>query len=246
MLNKVNGIVIRRVEYGDSHLIVTFLAEHGRKIPVMARNAKKSKKFGYALDLFYENLFIFSQFKGMGTLNSVDTLNSHYNIRSDIFKLTYAQYIAELIDKALEEDDESKFIYRLLKFGLDHIAEGADPAVIGIIVSLKCMPLYGYQPNFDYCPVDDSTDRSQFTGYSMSLNGVMTKRAMAEDERTLPMSNKSLYFLYLLNNLPLDKFSSVSISEDVVKEMESLIFQLYDEFIGVSLKSRRILEQLTR
>ncbi|KAA1040075.1 DNA repair protein RecO [Macrococcus equipercicus] len=244
MLNKVNGIVIRRVDYGDSHLIVTFLAEHGRKIPVMARNAKKSKKFGYALDLFYENLFIFSQFKGMGTLSSVDTLNSHYEIRSDLFKLTYAQYIAELIDKAMEDDDESKFVYELLKFGLDHIADGADPAVIALIASLKCMPLYGYTPNFTECPVDRSAGHAQFAGYSMKLNSVLTQRAMAEDMHAVPMSNKSLYFLYLLNSLPLEQYSSVTISEELVSEMERLVFQLYDEFIGVSLKSRRILEQL--
>ncbi len=244
MLNNVNGIIIRRVDYGDSHLIVTFLAEHGRKIPVMARNAKKSKKFGYALDLFYENLFIFSQFKGMGTLSSVDTLNSHYAIRSDLFKLTYAQYIAELIDRAMEDDDESKFVYQLLKFGLDHIAAGADPAVIALIASLKCMPLYGYTPNFDYCSVDQSTNHAAFAGYSMKMNSVLTTQAMITDEHAIPMSNKSLYFLYLLNNLPLDQYSSVTIHTDVVREMERLVFQLYDEFIGVSLKSRRILEQL--
>lgn len=244
MLKKVKGIVIRRVDYGDAHLIVTFLSEHGRKETVMARNAKKSRKFGSSLDLFYENLFIFSQFKGMGTLSSVDTINSHYDLRADLFKLTYAQYIAELIDKAMEEDTVDKAIYQLLKFGLDKISDGAIPAVIAMIVSLKMMPLYGYTANFSFCEVDQISDPAQFIGYSIKYNSVMTKKSWHHDERTIQMSNKSLYFLYLLQQVPIEQFNSLLIEDSIIKEMEQLIFLLYDEYIGVYLKSRKILQQL--
>ncbi|GGB04640.1 DNA repair protein RecO [Macrococcus hajekii] len=244
MLNKVRGIVLRRVPYGDSNLIITFLAEHGRKIAVMARNARKSKKFGSSLDLFYENLFIFSQFKGMGSLTSVDTLNSHYDLRTDIYKLTYAQYIAELIDRALEEDEENKQCYQLLKFGLDNMAADHQPAVIALMISLKVMPLYGYKPNFYMSEVDQSTDAQSFTAYSFKYNSVITTAQLESDPHAVRMSNRSLYLLNLLGELPLEQFSHISIQEATVKEMERLIFKLYDEFTGVYLKSRKILEQL--
>ncbi|TDM04373.1 DNA repair protein RecO [Macrococcus carouselicus] len=244
MLNKVNGIVLRRVPYGDSHLIITFLAEHGRKIAVMARNARKSKKFGSALDLFYENLFIFSQFRGMGTLTSVDTISSHYVLRSDIHRLTYAQYIAELIDRAIEEDEENKYCYQLLKFGLDKMTEGHQPAVVALIVSLKLMPLYGYKPNFYMSEVDQSTDAKTFTAYSFKYNSVITTAQIEHDPHAIRLSNRSLYLLNLLAELPLDQFSHIAIQDDTVRVMEQLVFRLYDEFTGVYLKSRKILEQL--
>jgi len=244
MLNKVNGIVLRRIPYGDSHLIITFLAEHGRKIVIMARNARKTKKFGSSLDLFYENLFIFTQFKGMGTLTSVDTFNSHYALRSDLYQLTYAQYIAELIDRSLEEDEENKFCYTLLKFGLDKISEGHNAAVIALIVSLKMMQLYGYQPNFYMSEVDQSTDAQSFTAYSFKYNSVLTARQLGQDLHAIRISNRALYLLNLLSNLPLEHFSQINISEDTIKEMERLVFKMYDEYTGVYLKSRKILEQL--
>lgn len=244
MLKKVKGIVIRRVEYGDAHLIVTFLSEYGHKETVMARNAKKSRKFGSSLDLFYENLFIFSQFKGMGTLSSVDTIESHYDLRADLRKLIYAQYIAELIDKALEEDEVNQFLYELLQFGLNKITEGITPDVIAMIVSLKMMPIYGYTANFKYCEVDQINDPAQFIGYSIKYNSVMTKKSWSLDERTIQISNKSLYFLYLLQQVPIDQFNSLDIDSSIIAEMEQLLFLLYDEFIGVYLKSRKILQQL--
>lgn len=36
MLKKAVGIVIRRVAYGDNHLIITFLNEAGVKVALMA------------------------------------------------------------------------------------------------------------------------------------------------------------------------------------------------------------------
>lgn len=244
MLKKSVGIVIKRVEYGDNHLIITFLNEAGVKVTVMARNARKSTKYGAGLDLFYQNLFIFSQFKGMGTLSSVDTIESHYPIRSDIMRLSYAQYIVELIDRGLDDDSSNKLVYQLLKFGLDRISLGDNEALIALFVSLKCMPLYGYEPNFKFSSHDGAMDHKDFVAYSFKYNSVLTRFGLIDDPHAIRISNKALYMLYLLDEVPLEKVSGMKISEELVREMETLIFKMYDEFVGVYLKSRKIIEQL--
>lgn len=246
MLKKAVGIVIRRVEYGDNHLIVTFLNEAGHKVALMARNARKSSKFGAGLDLFYENLFIFSQFKGMGTLSSVDTINSHYAIRNDIMRLSYAQYIVELIDRAIDENTQSKMLYALLKFGLNRIAKGDNAALIALFVSLKCMPFYGYTPNFKFSEHDGSLEHQDFIGYSFKYNSAVTKYIVEDDPHFIKMSNRSLYMLYLLDEIPINQVSNLNISNNLVAEMEHLVFKIYDEYTGVYLKSRKIIEQLNK
>ncbi|WP_414042901.1 DNA repair protein RecO [Macrococcus sp. EM39E] len=245
MLKKSVGIVIKRVEYGDNHLIITFLNEAGVKVPVMARNARKSTKYGAGLDLFYENLFIFSQFKGMGTLSSVDTIESHYSIRSDIMRLSYAQYIVELIDRGLDDDTSNQLVYRLLKFGLAKISQGDNEALIALFVSLKMMPIYGFEPNFKFSTHDGAMDHKDFVAYSFKYNSVLTKFGLIDDPYAIRISNKALYMLYLLDEIPLEKVSGMKINDELVREMEMLIFKLYDEFVGVYIKSRNIIEQLT-
>lgn len=37
------GIIIKAVDYGESDKIITILNEHGAKVPLMARRAKKVK-----------------------------------------------------------------------------------------------------------------------------------------------------------------------------------------------------------
>lgn len=43
MLIKQKGIIIKTVDYGESDKIITILNEHGAKVPLMVRRAKKAK-----------------------------------------------------------------------------------------------------------------------------------------------------------------------------------------------------------
>ena len=41
MLLKQKGIIIKAVDYGESDKIITILNEHGAKVPLMVRKAKR-------------------------------------------------------------------------------------------------------------------------------------------------------------------------------------------------------------
>ncbi|KAK57852.1 putative recombination protein O, N-terminal domain protein [Staphylococcus lugdunensis VCU150] len=45
MLMKQKGIIIKSVDYGESDKVITILNEHGAKVPLMVRRAKKSQKW---------------------------------------------------------------------------------------------------------------------------------------------------------------------------------------------------------
>ena len=75
MLLKQKGIIIKAVDYGESDKIITILNEHGAKVPLMVRKAKKSRSGLQAnTQLFVYGLFIYSKWKGMGTLSTVDVI----------------------------------------------------------------------------------------------------------------------------------------------------------------------------
>ena len=50
----------------------------------------------------------------MGTLNSVDVINQHYELQLDLFESSYASLCAETIDRSMEENEVSKYNYDLL------------------------------------------------------------------------------------------------------------------------------------
>lgn len=245
MLYKQEGFVIRSVDYGENNKIITILNEHGHKVPLMARGAKKtSHPLQSATQPFVHGLFIFSKFKGMGTLSSADIINSHRILQTDLFKSAYGAYAIEIVDKALEEDDQDVFFYELIIAVFQAIEKGVDEDTMCMIVALKCMPKYGYEPMFNACIVTGDMDQQQLNAYSFKLNGPLSNQALSHDEHAIRISNRALYLMNLMYQLPLQHLNSFKINENIKKEIQNLIDSMYDEYIGVIFRSKKLIKQL--
>ncbi|NWK85633.1 DNA repair protein RecO [Staphylococcus sp. GSSP0090] len=247
MLIKQKGIIIKTIDYGESDKIITILNEHGAKVPLMVRRAKKSKNGLQAnTQLFVYGLFIYSKWKGMGTLSSVDVIDQNYHLRLDIYESSYASLCAETIDRSIEADEISKNSYELLHFVLDKIKQGISAQLMSVVVLLKCMTRFGFNAVFDRCVITQSDDQSKLVGYSFKYDGAISENAAYKDTHALHLSNKTLYLLDILQKLPINQMSSLSIHEAIVDEMSELVILLYKEYAGMYFKSQKLINQLYR
>lgn len=247
MLIKQKGIIIKTVDYGESDKIITILNEHGAKVSLMVRRAKKSKSGLQAnTQLFVYGLFIYSKWKGMGTLSSVDVIEQNYHLRLDIYESSFASLCAETIDRSLETDEVSKYSYDLLYFVLDKIKNGVSAQLMSVVVLLKCMNRFGFNATFDKCVVTGNDDQSQLIAYSFKFDGAISQGVKYQDSHAMLLSNKTLYLLDVLQKLPINQMSSLSIHDDVVDEMSELMILLYKEYVGMYFKSQKLINQLHR
>ncbi|MDO5374676.1 MAG: DNA repair protein RecO [Staphylococcus rostri] len=247
MLVKQKGIIIKTVDYGESDKIITVLNEHGAKIPLMVRRAKKAKSgLQASTQLFVEGLFIYNKWRGMGTLTSVDVINSHYDLRIDLFTNSYATLCLETIDGAFDADKVDPQMYALLTFALTQIDAGVSAQLVANIVMLKCITYYGFDINLTHCAVKNTDEPGEFVGYSFKYDGVISKTAAHLDPHLMPLSNKALYLMAILKQLPLSKINSLSIHEDIIEEMSQFILMIYKEYAGMYFKSQRMINQLRR
>ncbi|UXR77328.1 MULTISPECIES: DNA repair protein RecO [unclassified Staphylococcus] len=247
MLIKQKGIIIKTVDYGESDKIITVLNEFGAKVPLMVRRAKKVKSGLQATtQLFVKGLFIYNKWRGMGTLSSVDVINSYYGLRVDIFTNSYASLCLEAIDGAMDTEHVDAQMYALLEFALTQIDEGLSAQLIANIVLLKCMTYYGFDINLTHCAVKNSDRPGEFVGYSFKYDGVLSKSAAHFDPHYMPLTNKAIYLMAILKQLPLSKINSISIHDEIVEEMSQFILMIYKEYSGVYFKSQRLINQLRR
>ena len=247
MLVKQKGIIIKTVDYGESDKIITILNEHGAKIPLMVRRAKKVKSGLQATTQhFVKGLFIYNKWRGMGTLSSVDVINSHYDLRMDVFTNSYASLCLETIDGALDTDQVDARLYALLDFALSQIDEGVSAQLIANIVMLKCITYYGFDINLTHCAVKNTDQPGEFIGYSFKFDGVISKSAAHLDPHLMPLSNKAIYLMAILKQLPLSKINTISIHDEIVEEMSQFILMIYKEYAGMYFKSQRMINQLRR
>ncbi|MCU5746385.1 DNA repair protein RecO [Staphylococcus sp. SQ8-PEA] len=247
MLIKQKGIIIKSVDYGESDKIITILNEHGAKIPLLVRRAKKSNSSLQAdTQPFVFGLFIFSRWKGMGTLSSVDVINQNFHLRLDIYESSYASLCVETIDRSIEDDEVSQYSYQLLSFALEKMSEGISAQLMSVIVLLKCMPAFGFNASFNQCAVSGQTEQSALCGYSFKYDGAISEAFLSEDPHAVRLSNKTLYLLYVLQSLPIDKMDGINIKQQLVDEMSELMMMLYREYAGMFFKSQKLINQLRR
>lgn len=241
------GIIIKAVDYGESDKIITILNEHGAKVPLMARRAKKVKTGLQAqTQLFVYGLFIYNQWRGMGTLNSVDVISQHYKLQMDLYVSSYASLAAETIERSMDEGDIAPYNYQLLQFVLEKIESGTSAQLMSVVVMLKCMKRFGFTASFNRCAVNGNDTQADLIGYSFKFDGAISRQESSKDVHAVILSNKTLYLLDVLQKLPIDKMNSLNIHQEIIDEMSDIILMLYREYAGMFFKSQKLINQLKR
>jgi len=152
-----DAILLRKIEYGDHDLIITFLTRDKGKICVMAKNAKKSvRRFSGAMDLFSVNHIqcAYPKKNRDAMINLCQTVfeNGFSHIRYDVVNTAYASYWTEIVSQWLEEGKAQPDIFELLYTALEMLDDGfIRTEVISLLFQIRFMRLSGFSPGLDQC-----------------------------------------------------------------------------------------------
>ncbi|KJR42964.1 DNA repair protein RecO [Candidatus Magnetoovum chiemensis] len=151
-----DAILLRRVEYGDHDLIISYFTRSMGKLSVIAKNAKKSvRRFAGALDPFISMNIECSYPKRKGNLsilNSVDIENPFANIRTSAAKTGYASYWLEMINLWMEEGKREEPLYNLTFDVLKSLNENNIPMeVLSLVFQIGFMKISGFSPDLLDC-----------------------------------------------------------------------------------------------
>lgn len=154
-----DAILLRKIEYGDHDLIITFLTRDKGKISVMAKNAKKSvRRFSGAMDLFSVNHIqcAFPKKNKDAMINLCQTVleNGFSQIRYNVVNTAYASYWTEIVTQWLEEGKAQPDIFELLHTALEMVDHGfIRTEVISLLFQIRFMRLSGFSPGLDRCDI---------------------------------------------------------------------------------------------
>lgn len=243
MLQKCEGIVIRRTDYGENNKIVTLYTREFGKIGVMARGAHKpSSRLSAVTQLFYYGYFLFMPSKGLGGLQQGEMIDSMRSIREDIFATAYASYVVELLDKSVDDRTANPYLFELLHQTLHYIDEGYDPEVLKFIFEMKMLQVNGLNPVLDQCAVC-GTSEGEFS-FSIKEGGFICQKCVPRDRYHLKISQTSVKLLRLFYYFDLSRLGTISIKPETKKELQKVIDAYYDEYSGLHLKSKKFLKQM--
>ena len=223
---KVNGIVIAENNMGDFDKMLTILTPNLGKIGCSAKGSRRPKSLllsGTQFLCFGEYML----FKGLEhyTMNSCETIEMFYNIRTDLDKLTYASYITKIINDVTTENQNSFNTLKLFLNTLYMISEtDKDLDFITAIFKLRMLKILGFAPNIRECTCCKA--KENLTHFSIIDNGFKCESCSKQDTGSISMSDPTRNaIIYIMSTDP-KKIFSFELSEKCQKELE-LISSIY-------------------
>jgi DNA repair protein RecO (recombination protein O) len=134
-VDRINAILLRRIRFSETSLILTWFGRETGKIKVIAKGAlRPGSAFAGKIDLFFRcDLTISrSQKSEIHTLRELVVVEAFLNIRTNYLTTLTASYFTELVEEATEPEHAEPEIYDLLRRGLTYL-EGEHPTLRAIV-----------------------------------------------------------------------------------------------------------------
>ena len=166
-------------------------------------------------------------FKGSETykMNSCETIELFYNIRTDLDKLTYATYITKIISDVTTENQNSFNTLKLFLNTLYMISEtDKDLDFITSVFKMRILKILGFMPNIKECV--NCKCKENLSHFSIKDNGFKCSSCAKQDTGSIQMSEATKNaIIYILKADP-KKIFSFELSENCRNELE-LISNIY-------------------
>ncbi|MFD1406841.1 DNA repair protein RecO [Kroppenstedtia eburnea] len=245
MLEKLEGVVIRTRDYGESHkVVILFTKAHG-KYAVMARGAKKPKsRLAAVTQPFTSGEYLCFTGSGMATLSQGDILESRHLLRSDLVRASYAAYWTEFLDKLKEEKEPDLPVYVWLETVLNLLEEGVDPEILSRIFELKVLESAGYRPRLQGCVQCGGADTP--VKFSIRQGGFLCSGCSHRDPEALFLSPAAARILGILAGISPQRLGQIRVKEETRRQLERILRSFIDEYIDLPLRSRDFLDRMKK
>ncbi|MFZ3578638.1 DNA repair protein RecO [Virgibacillus sp. DJP39] len=243
MLEKIEGIVIKTQDYGETHKIVTIFSKKVGKFSGLARGAKKTKsRMAAVTQPFIHGEFFVYISKGLSTIQQAEILNSNRAIREDIIKTAYAAYIVELTDKLVDLQEPDYYIYDQLSKTMTWISENEEADIPIMMYELKLFKKGGFSPIVDNCL--NCNRREDLVSFSIAEGGLLCNRCTFIDPMAIGLPKSIAKLLRVFLEVGLEQVGTITIKEENKVLLRNLLDAYYDQYGGYFLKSKKFLRQI--
>lgn len=222
---KLKGIIIAENNMGDFDKMVTILTPNG-KIGCAAKGARRPKSLlmaGTQYLCFGEYML----YKGSNSysLNSCETIEVFYNIRTDLDKLMYAAHITKIINDVTYENQNTYRILQLYLNTLYMISEtDKNLDLILSIFQIRLLCILGFTPQISKCTGCDNNEK--IVCFSIKDNGFKCDACARQDMSSLKICPTTVDAIRYIILSPAKKIFSFDLNEESAREL-SLVSKIY-------------------
>lgn len=152
---RIEGIVIKRKDFGEADRILTVFTRHQGKINVIAKGVRKVNSRRAAHVELLNQSFLTIHEARLPILTEAETINHYSPIKSDLRRAGFAFYICELLDGLLAEHQESRSTFGLVESVLKKLETSENPKMLIKNFEQEILTNLGFWSN-KYLAIEDS------------------------------------------------------------------------------------------
>ena len=161
------------------------------------------------------------------SINSCETIEVFYNIRTDLDKLKYASHITKIINDVTTENQNTYRVLQLYLNTLYMISESEkDLKLINSIFKLRLLTIIGFRPNIDECKSCKTKENLKF--FSFKESSLKCETCGKQDKGAIEISETTKDAIYYIICADSKKIYSFDVPKEAVKELE-IISKIYLE-----------------
>ena len=238
------GLILFAKNHKEKDKLVKIFTESAGKQMFYVKGAhRKNNPLLPAILPFTQATYIGSfQTEGLSFLNAAKHIEPFSQIQQDIFLAGYATYLLNLADAAIEDRVYDPHLYQFLTEALKMINQGRDSEIVTNIFEIQLLQRFGIELNWAHCAVCGATE-GKFD-FSSRYNGIVCERHWEMDPHRYHADPRAIHFLRLFHQISYEQIQTMTLAETTKLAIRRVIDELYDEFVGIRLKSKTFIDQM--
>ena len=246
-LYRTDAIILHRTDFGEAdRLLTVFTPEYG-KVRLLAKGVRKttSRKAGH-VELFMLTDMLVAQGRTWDIISQAEIVEAYRDLREDLDKTSHAYYLAELVDRFVEEHDPHQPLFELLAVTLAQLSHMDDPFIAMRYFELRLLSLTGFQPQLYFCVACNEALEPVENYFHFADGGALcpTHGEMRPNADPLPLP--VLKVLRFLQTQPWEQVARLQLSPTTRRQVESLLLGYITFVLERRLKSVDFIKQLRR
>ena len=241
---RTEAVIIRRSAFGEADRLLILITPTGKR-RVVAKGARKTtSRLAGHIELFTHTSMLLAIGRNLDIVTQSVILHSFDTLRGDLKRISAAYYVAELIDRLIEEEDEDRPAFDLLVATLQALDTTTSPDLVLRFYELHLLGYMGYRPHLYHCAACQEALTEEANRFSPGAGGVLCPRCAPADRAAMPMSLGAFKLLRFLQAQPLSAIDRLKLSTTVRDEAEKLLRAYIRRILERDMKSIAFLEEI--
>ncbi len=243
-LAKVQGIVLKGINLGESDKIITVYTDVFGKIDIVAHGSRKPKsKFMASTQPFCYSEYVIFKGKNLYTLSDSMIIDSFQIILQDLEKLSYGSYFLELTDALNEKENKNVSILALLlKTMYLLVHDEIDIKLLRFAFDFKAISLSGYMPQINYC-IKCRKKIEEVCYFNIPEGGAVCEDCMRQ-RSSFKLAKDEIELMQKIKLIKLEELRNIKYNDKSLSIIQSILLNYLQYHTGREFKSLSLLDKV--